>query len=254
MVITAQKRQSSTTGRTYSRTDEIGMTTQIRILAAARAFGSYILLFFLVAPTASVLGSTDRDTAMSWAIQHRQETFDRLMPRAAQFSSDRPEIAFSVRGAGFEDRFEYLLIIEWRGGGAPEATLVMPRGEPLTVQLARLRADKSLTLDDMLPRIRLDHRKLPPLAARHLYERLLTLRIPLRPQTGLFLHRQHLEVTAEGWSELRFDCFDDGGKSSPFGLLFSAVRSALHVVGVDSTALEFDPAAYHSTTPANVEH
>jgi hypothetical protein len=228
--------------------DAIGMITQIRIRAAAQALGSSILfMFFAIAPALPILASTDREAAMSWAIEHREEAFDRLMPRIAEFGSNRPEIALSVRAGGFEDHFEFLLTIEQREGHAPEATLVIPHEEPLTIQLARLRADKSLALDDILPRIRLDRRRLPPTAARLLFNRLISLQVPLRPQTGFFLHRQHLEVTAIGWNELRFDCFDDGDKSSSIGRLFSAVWSALHSVRLDRSALAFDPAAYHTT-------
>jgi hypothetical protein len=224
------------------------MITKMRILAAAWALGNFIAFIPpTIAQVSSVPAATDRDAAMSWAIEHRQEVFDRLMPRVVSFSSDRPDIAFSVRAAGFEDHFEFLLTIERRDGHPPEAALIIPHEEPLTVQLARLRAGGARSIDDILPRIHLDRRQLSPSAARRLYNDLIAARFPLRPQTGLFIHRQRLEVTAIGWSELRFDFFDDGDKSSSFGALLGAVWSALHAVGVDHAGLAFDPASYHQT-------
>jgi hypothetical protein len=182
---------------------------------------------------------------MSWAIAHREEVFDRLMPRVTRYATNAPEISFSIRAAGFEDHFEYLLTVDRREGKEPEASLVMPNKEPLVVQVARLRADKSLSLDDIVQRVQLSRRRLPATAARHLYDRLVAIQIPIRPQTGFFLHRQHLEVSAVGWNEVKFDFFDDGNTSSPFGRLLRAVWSALRAEGVDQTALAFDPARYH---------
>jgi hypothetical protein len=220
------------------------MTTKIRIPAAASAFIS--LAFLLAIALSPILAANERDDGILWAIKNREEAFNRLMPRVARFSSNQSETAFSVRAAGFEDHFEFLLTIEQHRGRVPEAILVIPDKEPLVVQLARMRADKSLSLDDMLPKVRITRRQLPPQAARRLYDRLVSVQLPLRPQTGFFLHRQHLEVTAVGWNELQFDFFDDGNKSSPFGRILIAVWSALRDVGVDRSELAFDPAAYHA--------
>ena len=228
------------------------MITKIKILAVARVFGSLIFpILGATALSAPIVAAPEHDNAMSWAIAHREEAFDRLMPHVAKFSGNGPEVAFSVRAAGFEDHFEFLLTLERHEGQVPTATLIIPDKEPLVVQLARLRVDKSLSFDTILQRIRITRRQLPPTAARRLYDRLVSVQLPLRPQTGFFLHRQHLEVTAVGWNELKFDFYDDGDTSSSYGRLLSSVWSALHAVGVDRTALAFDPAPYHTANDHN---
>jgi hypothetical protein len=198
----------------------------------------------LVTATPAPAETPARNAAVSWAIEHRQEAFDLLMPAATTFAAEQGEIAISVRRAGFEDRFELLLKIGKREGRAPEATLIIPSGAPLVVQLARARLAGALSLDTALQSVKLDRKFLAPGVAVHLFDALMAARVPLRPQTGLFLHRPHFEINIIGSSELRLDVYDDGTNSA-FRPVIRAVTSALREAGVTEDSLSFDPQKYY---------
>jgi len=48
-------------------------------------------------------------------------------------------MAVTVRSEGFEDRFDFLLQIKQEENAAPTATVIIPEGAPLVVQVARAR-------------------------------------------------------------------------------------------------------------------
>jgi len=158
---------------------------------------------------------------MSWAIDHQQEVFDQFMPEAPRYGPDRPETAITVRSEGFGDRFDFLLkVTQTEENAAPTATVIVPEGAPLVVQVARARLAGAPTLEAAVKTIRLKSIALSPEEAKHIFYALMKIRVPLRPQTAILIHRDILEISVVGWSYLHLNIRDDRDrKPSLFGFL-----------------------------------
>lgn len=203
-----------------------------------------LLMSLLAFPTAGQADGVSKESAMSWAIEHRQQVFDQLMPRAPEFGADLAEITISIRSNGFEDHYEFALTIEQRDGRPLTATVAIPSGEPLVVQLARAR-QAGASLESAISSVKIDRRAVPAGVAKELFAGLMAATVPLRPQSGLMLHRQRLEITVIGSSDLTLEIFDDGDRRSPYSNLIGRIYRALSSVDINQRTLRFDPKKYY---------
>ncbi len=175
---------------------------------------SFVVLLAVFAATARAHATAAGD-AMTWAVQHQQEAFDQVMPAAARYGPNKPETTVTVRSEGFEDRFDFLLQITRRENAAPKT-------------------------------IRLKNIALPPAVAKRIFYALMKTCVPLRPQTGVFIHREIYELSVVGWSDFRLIISDDRDRTrSPFGDVFREVQEAIEKVGVTAQALKFDAQLYY---------
>src|SRR6266536_4619476 len=98
--------RSSTIVPTLNKADRTGMTTLTRTCAVVRISSKVISIIVALASVISFNAqAAERDVAVSWAIEHRKDAFDRLMPAVNRFGSNHAEVAFSIRAEGFEDHF-----------------------------------------------------------------------------------------------------------------------------------------------------
>jgi hypothetical protein len=225
------------------------MTTSIKTVAGAlvsSSLVSFIVGTFLAGP---LYAATPAEEAVSWAIAHRAEAFDRLMPAARSTDVSVDGSLVTVRAAGFEDHYEFLLEVKQDGLGlGPTARLVLPVGAPLVIQLARAKLGGAEDLASALRLIQLKTLQLPTGASKRIHDELASFCMPLAPQRGPFLHRDTYEITAVGWSELRLVVTDDGDRRRPiYRALFRNIRAALDSVGVGAGALSFDPRQYYDS-------
>ncbi len=205
---------------------------------------SFVVLLALFATARA--HATAAGDAMTWAVEHQQEAFEQVMPAAARYGPNKPETTLTVRSEGFEDRFDFLLQITHRENAAPTATVVLPEGAPLVVQLARARLLGAPTLEVALKTIRLKNIALPPTVAKRLFYALMKTCVPLRPQTGVFIHREIYELSVVGWSDFRLIISDDRDRTrSPFGDVFREVKEAIEKVDVTAQTLKFDAQLYY---------
>ena len=174
----------------------------------------------------------------AFAIEHRREVFDELMPGVSRYSQSDDEVGFSIRAEGFEDRFEWVLYLKKPSTGNPIGKLVMTSGEPLVVQLTRLHS-QGLSLEDARKRIKLIVKDMSPEATMKLFHVLASTSIPIQPQVGFFLHQQRFEIAAAGWSELRFDFYEEQSGNSQIRKLSAAIWEALRSANVDRSAIRF---------------
>jgi len=215
-----------------------GLVLSIRTLAAAVS---------IVAVNSCALGSPHsdrmRDEAVDWATNHRPSVFDRLMPAAEREDVRHPVCRITtLRSPGAVDRYEFALRIEEHcDDGHVTGEFIVPRGAPLTVQLAILRIQNpTISRDESVGQLSIDRRALPSDTASKILRILQDNELSPVASDELVVDRRRFEMTSASWTFVRVEFLDiehrRGWKRLP-----AAVRSILAMVGTAEKALEYDP-------------
>ncbi len=165
-----------------------------------------VLSSLLLGPVPDTRTQAERDAAARWAVEHRQDVFDAVIPSAMSADVRMPICRVTtLRASGTIDRFEYGLrlvepcpVISDRGvitKAAPTGEFLVADGTPITDQLARLRLQTpALTPESAVARIRVRRIELTAGEAKRLLAHLSESLVSLLPPTDISLDAPTYEL------------------------------------------------------------
>lgn len=183
---------------------------------------------------------TERETAIKWAIAERPAAFDALMPPARDEAARHPICRMtSFRSPGGTDAFEFSIMLTEHCDGAVEGVLLLPKGEPLTVQLARARlSNPRLSSEEGRSAIVVERRVLATQVVRSMIRELATCRVDALASHDVRVDRRAYEMTSAAWTSVRVEFYEDGSRGT--AKLMKVVRAGLKATGVAERELAFD--------------
>ena len=185
-----------------------------------------------------------REAAIDWATDKRAEIFDLIMPLATRNEVRSPVCRVTtLRSPGSVDSFEFFIRIVERCDELPVTGEVhVPRDEPLTVQLAKLRIrhEAAATDAELINQMQVTRRELSTAEASKILKILRNISVSPVASDELLVDRRRFELSSASWTLAHLEFLDiehrPGWKRLP-----EAVRSILSIVGIREGELHFDP-------------
>lgn len=221
------------------RTTRTGITLSIRILAAAASLTLAVLL------SAQSDETRMRNDAIDWASDQRSMAFDTLMPAASREEVRDPVCrSTTLRSPGAIDAFEFeIRIVEACNDDRFTGEVIVAQGEPLVVQLAKLRiARPTASAADVIDELRTSRKALSESAAREIMRLLHTVEISPVASDELLIDRRRFELTSVSWTYVRLEFLDIEHRRG-WRRLPKTAQSILKVAGIKEEALRWDPSA-----------
>jgi len=220
------------------KTTSTGTTTRITI--AACVLSSLAFACFSAPSCRAGTVAIAPEQPKQWAIAHRAEAYDELLPRPQRFQLALGDSALSLRSAGFDDRFEFSVTVIARTDGSVEGEVLIPSAEPLVVQLTRLRAKGCQSLAQCIDGVHIERRKLEPAVGHSIVSAIETLCVPFgSQQKGLHNDQRDYDLAAMGWSELLLNISDDPHATGPLKEAIDVIKRCMKLAGLEEGRLAF---------------